>query len=331
MKTVQLYYLSPNPYGGWITFTAHLYKALRAAGLWPTLYKVRVRSEHRNRPFGYGIDYRNVDLRTACSGNGIKLITAAAKKFKAETAALIEAGAYLVLHDPTELKNLPPIPEERTIVIRQSSLGIVPGATFIRHPYERQCTNFQEKKTIHAVSTARIDFDKHTDIILEANRLLPPELQVQLHGFENRLYGKFKLMPRFPEWEPVQSTHMFDRTITAAVRFLLPAQYAVDMSIIIGDGGGTQYTFLEAWDAGAVPVIHYEWTKDFPSDDMQPGLNCLEADSGEALARLLQSTQKSQDPVFVPHTLMEAGYKQLELHAPATIGHQYADVLGVSE
>ena len=37
---------------------------------------------------------------------------------------------------------------------------------------------------------------------------------------------------------------------------LKDAKYMIDMSIIKGDGGGTQYTFLEAFNQDTVLILH---------------------------------------------------------------------------
>ena len=36
-------------------------------------------------------------------------------------------------------------------------------------------------------------------------------------------------------------------------------EYVIDMSIIKGDGGGTQYTFLEAIYQDSLLILHNEW------------------------------------------------------------------------
>ena len=47
---VNLFYLSPNPYGGWVTYTSHLMDALRkAGGIHVNLFKVRPKSEKFER------------------------------------------------------------------------------------------------------------------------------------------------------------------------------------------------------------------------------------------------------------------------------------------
>ncbi len=333
MKHVSLYYLTPNTYGGWVTFSAHLWHSFLSVGVEPKLYKIiqdrpdrktRPKSErYANKDFGYGLKYRNITIADALKGEEPKLILAAGKRFKEETAALINAGSFIVLHDPTELKNLPDLPGDRTFVGRRANLIYAPEATFIRHPFGRLWNGPFPEKTVHAVSTARLDFDKHTDIIVDANFELPEELKITIRGTENRVYEKWKLMQKYPWWRPLQGKYRFPRTMDAALNILLPARYSVDMSEIKGDGGGTQSSFLEAWDAGAVPVINKAWVHNFPDDDMQPGKNCLAVENPEELVALLK-----KDPATMNlDKIQVAGVEQLKLHAHNVIGEQYAKEL----
>lgn len=311
---MDLFYLSPNPYGGWVTYTAHLIDALKSVGYAPELFKIRPRSERSKRPFGYGVEYRNISLEEALSRKGPKLVVAAAKNFSAETEALYAAGAGLVVHDPTELKNLPDLKDgERTVVIRKVGMTFLPKARFIRHPYTQN--EVAGQKTKHAVSICRIDFDKHTDILLDANRLLPEDRKIDIRGFENRIYTRFKIVPNYPEW--VQSQAAYDRTKTAAFDLLAQSRFAVDMSRIKGDGGGTQYSFLEAMDAGAVNIIHRHWIRD--DDDMVENRNCLVVENAHHLAETL-NTDHSKDQIS---EMRAEGLFQLSKHAPHVIGPEY--------
>lgn len=312
---INLFYLSPNPYGGWVTYTHHLIWALEAVGQDVNLYKVGKRTENFTRSFGYGDEYQNVSLEDALQLPGTNLIVAAAKNFRAVTDALWNAGAFIVMHDPTEIKNLPCLEPERTIVIRRAALDYIPEATFIRHPYGRRGPAECDKTKL-AVSVSRIDFDKHTDILLDANRLLPDGHKIDIRGFENRIYTRFKIVPKYPEW--VQSRAHFDRVDGAAFDLLKEARFCVDMSIIKGDGGGTQYTFLEAWDAGAVPIIHRDWVRE--GDDMVPGVNCLAVSNAEELASVLMGNYDRR-----------VGLGDLTLHDPVAVGHHYATALGLLE
>ena len=40
MTHVDLFYLSPNPYGGWVTYTNHLMEAFKAVDVKCTLFKI---------------------------------------------------------------------------------------------------------------------------------------------------------------------------------------------------------------------------------------------------------------------------------------------------
>lgn len=329
MTSVNLYYLSPNTTGGWVTYTAHLMAALRAAGMRPTLRKIGNKTETKSRPFGYSEQYTNTSLETAfrlADRGSVDLIVAAAKNLREATEGLLARGARIIIHDPTEFNNVDAtlIDPKRCVVIRKVGLDHVPGATFIRHPYKRRPEKEDAvKKTIKAVATSRIDFDKNTTMILDANRLLlaAGHEAVRIYGFENRLYTKFKVCPHYPEWE--QSKCAYPREAKAAYDLLAPAEYLVDMSVIKEDGGGTQYTTLEAWDAGACPVIHEGWLRD--DDDMVAGQNCAAANSGMDLAGFL-SGALTEPQRF---RLVLDGQLQLQDHAPEVIGPLYAKFLGV--
>ncbi len=316
---VDLFYLSPNPYGGWVTYTVHLIKALQSVGLEPTLYKIGSRTEKKSRDFGYATQYRNISLHDALALPNKKLIVAAAKNFKEQTQLLYDANAALVVHDPTELKNLPHLTNGRVVVVRQIGASYIPRATFIRHPYESKQLPAVDKYK-RAVSVSRIDFDKHTNILLDANRLIKDEChKIEIYGFENRIYTRFKILPHYPEWK--QSKVAYPRNINAAYAILQGAQYMVDMSLIKGDGGGTQYTTLEAWDAGAVPIIHKGWLLD--SDDMNAGSNCLVVANAQELAGTLAA---SYEPTNLDY-YRRKGKEQLLLHEPKLIGEQYKTFL----
>ena len=49
--------------------------------------------------------------------------------------------------------------------------------------------------------------------------------------------------------------------------------FVVDMSIIVGDGGGTQYTFLEAIYHKCALILHKDWVE--KGDLFKNGTNCF--------------------------------------------------------
>ena len=123
------------------------------------------------------------------------------------------------------------------------------------------------------MSISRIDFDKHTDLILEANQLITSEdKKIQIFGAENRLYVHHKLKDlNFDEfWHG-----KFPKTLPLSHEgkdLLNDCHFIVDMSIIKGDGGGTQYTFLEAIYHDCALILHKEWVDQ--GDTFKKGENC---------------------------------------------------------
>lgn len=256
---VCLFYLAEPKYGGWPTYTSHLYRGLAENGKKPVLFKIGNRTDGRMRPYGRGIEYTNVTLKDAVSmarGNRC-FITAVGKGYYEAACSLMLAGASVCVHDPTELKEpfASSLPSANVVVIRESMLAHVPHARFILHPYApRGCDS---KKTKLACAISRIDHDKNTAIIAAANALAKEP--IHLYGAINRIYSYFTLDAKHPGWDKNYVAAPSASSLWACQR--IACQYAkmVDLSVIKKDGQGTQYTFLEAVDAGCSLVLHSGW------------------------------------------------------------------------
>jgi hypothetical protein len=277
MGTVHLVYLAAPRTGGWVSYTAHLAAGLRQAGHWPAIRKLGKRTERTPRPFGMGLQYINTSLpmlrALAVHGERVLIVAAEAKQAPA-VADLRTLGAGLVVHDPNELKGdafaAATTRRDRLFVVRPAMRDRVPGSVFVPHPYQRASIQ-PGARPVHAVAYSRLDWDKHTDIIAAANASLPPPLRVQVHGTENRMYTHHKLDSQWPAWRDDYHGAMPRDTVHAGARLAAAAWYAVDLSVIKGDGGGTQYTFLEALDGGAALVISDKWlTGDPAADTIEP-------------------------------------------------------------
>lgn len=321
---VNVFYLTSNPYGGWVTYTHHLIRTLELMGEEVRLFKINNNFEDRERDFGYGHTYQNLDLQIATGvvtdGGGI--ITAVDKRHMAQAQFLRNAGAHLVVHDPTEFKYLPGVVDwDRVITIRSSVQKHLPKSCFIPHPYVRFKTTVQlgqaERKA--AVSVARIDFDKRTDILLDANRILRARNAepITIRGFENRIYTRFNIVQRYPEWK--QSVNHFPRQEGVAFNICQQHRYMVDMSEIKGDGGGTQYSFLEAMDAGTIPILNTAWGE----GEMQDMVNCIMVSNAEQLADIVSG---ELDLEF-RNDLWFGAQKVLDDHSPEVIGPRYLEYL----
>jgi hypothetical protein len=331
-RPANLFYLAAPRFGGWPVFTAHLAETLRTVGFAPHLLKVGARTESISRDFGYGLNYQNVSLDAACSlaGSGPALVTACDPAHAAALGPILRAGAALVIHDPTEMR--PPLLEAaraaRVVVcIRRANLAALGSAglraRFIPHPY---VPAFPEgypagPRPRWAISISRVDFDKHTDLIAAANEVLPPDRRILIRGDVNRLYAHHKLDPGFPRWRDMLAGR-FDPDFHAGAELAAGFRYVVDMSDISGDGrGGTQYTFLEAWDAGSVLVVNRRWLDGAPEDSpLREGVSCLAASDAAELARIMMEPPDR-------NRIADGGRLTLAAHLPTVLAPAWAEVM----
>lgn len=290
---MNLIYMAKPIYGGWVTFTAHLCLKHNC-----NLFKIGKKTEKNKRKFGYNIEYQNTKIEELIEKPNL-LVTAVDKHYW-EYLDLLPDGTRVVVHDPTELKGkdnnlLKNINRFEVITIRKTVQEFLENthqikSTFLVHPfYEYPLDTFKDNYNYHALSISRIDFDKHTDLILKANLLLPEDKKIQIFGAENRLYVHHKLKElkfhdywhgKFPKTLPLSHDNK---------DLLTCCNYIVDMSIIKGDGGGTQYTFLEAIYQDCALVLHKEWVDQ--GDTFKDKYNCYVVgyteDIGKEIADIL--------------------------------------------
>jgi hypothetical protein len=170
----------------------------------------------------------------------------------------------------------------------------LPGAQYIPHPFYSYPT--QKSDAPHkAVSISRIDYDKHTDITLKANAL---GAQIDIWGFANRQYVFFKLKELFFE---KYYKGAFGKTFEALGEALKEARVVVDMSQIKQDGGGVQYTLLEAIHNGCALILHRNWVE-YPNSIWKDGVNCTAVSTPE---ELLEAVNRPNLPLatslLLPH------------------------------
>ena len=280
---IQLIYMARPIYGGWVSFTAHM--ALKYS---LPLYKIGSRTEEKQRDYGYGVQYQNRAPSDLPKG---KILITAIDKSYYEFLDKMPDGTMIVIHDPTEVSGkgkepvLKALDRFKVITIRESvkkflkdQFGI--KSKFVVHPfYEYPFT--KTKDPGGAVSISRIDFDKHTDIILKANKQLKDP--VDIYGAINRQYVFFKLndlgFKRFYKGP-------FEKSFEDLDDILADAKYVVDMSVIKNDGGGSQYTFLEAMYQGCALVINAKWVEGSKTE-FEDGKNCFVVADEEELVSLM--------------------------------------------
>lgn len=273
--TNNLVYMARPIYGGWVTFTSHLSLKYNC-----DLYKVAKRTEKNKRNYGYGVQYQNVKIDELIKKDNL-VITAVDKNYW-EYLDKFPKNTKIIIHDPTELKGkenklVQLLDNFEIITIRETVRDFIKEkynkeSTFLPHPfYEYGKSN--EVSDYYSTSISRIDFDKHTDIILKANELIKDdEKKIYIFGAENRLYVHHKLKNlnfekywkgKYPKELPMKYENK---------DLLNNCAFVVDMSIIKGDGGGTQYTFLEAIYHDCALILHKEWIEQ--GEIFKNGFNC---------------------------------------------------------
>ena len=296
-KMIQLFYMARPIYGGWVSFTAHLSLKYKLP-----LYKIGNKTETKERDFGYDVGYTNIaksdisELKTKTKSKF--LITAIDKNFYNALDSFPD-GTIIVIHDPTEVKPnvaeplLKHLKRFHVVTIRKSVQTYLKKtynikSKFILHPFFEYPFE-KDKSPTKTVSISRIDFDKHTDILLEANKHLNKSSQIEIFGSINRQYVFFSLKNKgFTKYYKGQ----FEKSFQELSDILKNAKYVTDMSVIKNDGGGTQYTFLEAIYQECILVINSRWVDGFETPFINKK-NCFVISNGEELAELLKSDPSS--------------------------------------
>jgi hypothetical protein len=268
-------------YGGWITYTAHLSLKNNIP-----IFKVGKRSEKSKRNFGYGTNYQLLKIEDICKKENL-IITALDKHYY-EYLHLFPKRTKLVIHDPTELKTTKKSPNPLIvnnllqhfdiITIRETVQKYIKeqfniDSEYCPHPFFHYDKGNYESMDNFAISISRIDYDKNTDIILKCNKLLDEDKQIKIFGAENRMYVHHKLKEldfqkywkgKYPKTLPLLYD---DKDI------LSNCKYMIDLSTIKDDGGGTQYTFLEAIYNDCILILHNDWIN--KGTTFKNNVNCL--------------------------------------------------------
>ncbi len=282
INDIEIVYLANPIYGGWVTYTAHLAHVLKKK----SVLKSTQRLGKNASPFGYGIFYQNIP-KEALPTIKKKIITAIDKKHY-DCLPYLD-NCILVIHDPTEFsdeiinfiktKNVKVVTIRETVKVALMKYGIDSHLT--KHPFYQYETVKAEKIPQKAVAISRIDFDKHTDIILKANQKL--EKPILVYGNLNKMYEFLKLkglgLQKFYRGQ-------FEKSFQAVSKILSDAYFMVDMSAIKGDGGGTQYTFLEAIHNDCIPVLSSKWFEN-GTGEMRPMYNCFSVSNEDDLVNVL--------------------------------------------
>lgn len=290
---VNLFYCARPVYGGWVSFTAHMSRKYDLP-----LFKIGNKTEiskegePKLRDYGYGVVYQNIAIGDLDKLKGKLLITAIDKTCYGDLEKFPN-GTYIVIHDPTEVKAkaaeplLKHLHRFKILTIRESVKDYLMAtyklkSKFVLHPFFEYPFD-KSKSPTKAVSISRVDFDKHTDIILDANKHLSNPIDI--YGSINRQYVFFGLKD-YPFKKYYKGS--FEKSFEEISKLLKDVKFVVDMSVIKNDGGGSQYTFLEAIHQDCALIMNAKWIEGQKTHFVD-GKNCYVIHDGDELAKLLNS------------------------------------------
>jgi nitrate reductase cytochrome c-type subunit len=308
----QYFFIADNYlYGGCVTFTAHLMHLLGRK--W--FRRITNRFEKEFREFGYGIRYQNVPP---------KLLDFAEKPFITDMfknfhvlERMKRTDITIVIHDATEIskENEPCLKYWNIICIRKALQQYLKekynlNPKFIYHPFypypiqknsNYDGNNDYDRNIVDktdAVSISRTDYGKHTDIILNANKLASSKNKSNNDNSSNtiKIYGPFNpayIKPFGEEQFKQYYYRIFDRSFEAVSNILNKSKFVIDLTVLPNDGGGTQYTFLEAIHHNAALIINRKWidTVDSKYCDFKEGYNCFAVSNEKELAEIILNSK----------------------------------------
>ena len=245
----KLFYLSNSQYGGWVSFSYHLSKVLNQNHI------LKVKDTFKGGSVFYGdIDYKNVTKNVLHNFNNPIILAVD----KAHYPLLKHfPKSTIIIHDPTELsKEVIEFAEKNNVItIRQTVSDLLNkkgiSNLFLKHPFYKYKKYVLPKKYNRALS--RIDFDKNTDVICKANNL---GAGIEIYGYKNHIYYFHKLKEL--DFDNYYKGY-YSKNIKDISKLYAETNYLIDMSTIKKDGGGTQYTFLEAEYHNCALILHKDW------------------------------------------------------------------------
>jgi glycosyltransferase involved in cell wall biosynthesis len=284
------FFLSDYMYGGGLTFTVHLLHSLGKK----LVFKISKNHEKRARDFGYGIEYQNVPL-TVLDAIKNPFITDMYRQF-GRLRKLKRKDVAIVIHDPGEISryNEPYLKYWNIITIRKSMQSFLQKnfgieSQFLCHPfyaYPISDSGQHPSQRKEAISISRVDFQKNIEIILEANKTAKESIKI--YGWVNMRYASEKLEPiAFSKYY----LGKYNKSFSAISKILSNSKFMVDLSSLPMDGGGTQYTFLDAIYHNSALILNRQWIEnvDTPYRDFKEDHNCYAVSNAKELSELLNS------------------------------------------
>lgn len=132
------------------------------------------------------------------------------------------------------------------IAVRPKLATLVPGSRFLPVPYTLTDQDIMNRDRRPACSHSRLDDCKNLHVTIAAG--------VTIYGDEgNRIWLYHNFRKGHPDFEPIPFGDRTGADICAGYH------YDADLTVLPGDGEGEQWTFREAMDAGAMPIVAEDW------------------------------------------------------------------------
>ena len=281
-----LLYLSNSQYGGWVSFSYHLCKVLGAEHI------LKISNSFRGGSYFYG-DLKYKNITTSIIHNFKNPIILAVDKSHYKYLKLFKKST-IIIHDPTELSKevLDFCKKNEVITIRKTVHDLLLSKNinniFLKHPFYKYNKYTLQKKYNRALS--RVDFDKNTHIICEANN---KGADVEIYGYKNHIYYFHKLKKlNFDKYYK----GYYSKKLNDVSKLYAETKFLIDLSVIKKDGGGTQYTFLEAEYHNCSLILHKEWCS-VENSVYQDGVNCYAVSNADELLQALNKEQIYSDVI----------------------------------
>ncbi|MDQ3838148.1 MAG: glycosyltransferase, partial [Thermoproteota archaeon] len=302
-KETQILYLHKYLYGGGTTFTAHLFHQTRyLTKKNSAILRTTKRTESKLRDFGYGLQYQNISLNLI---NKIKFPLIALFK-QTYLNVLTELNKrkdksdnndILVIHDHRDISDnvVPHLRNWQLVTIRRTVQNYLKAeydlsSLFLYHPFYPYPTVSDRFERKGAVSISRISFEKNIDIMIKANKILQDN-PIKLFGCPSRMYVHLYLGGKKGDFNKYYHG-IFEKSFSTLSNILAQARFVVDLSVLKYDGGGTQYTFLEAIHNGCALILHRKWLENAYVNpnycDFKEGYNCFAIDNENELAEIIR-------------------------------------------
>ena len=291
-----LFYLSNYRYGGCTTFTAHLLHLLNIK----SVICLTDAFEKDIGDFGYGISYKKRQMTFLDNIKRSKIFIADMYQNFHLLEKLKNKDITIVVHDACEIfkENEHYLKNWKIIVIRKTVKNYLKSkydiiSKFLYHPFYPYKKIFKEyddnysTKEEEGVSISRIEYHKNTDIILKANKKL--KKPIKIYGLTNPKYVSSKLNKLdFNKYYQ----GIFEKSFSAISNILSKSKFMVDLSQLPNDGGGTQYTFLEAIYNNSAIILNRKWIENIDKkySDFKEGYNCYAVSNEQELIELLNNS-----------------------------------------